>query len=572
MKNRNRRRRWGRVHGNNASLRPRCALARDPEVRPPRRPRGVPRALPGPARARRRRCASRSCSSRRSSARAGRSSASSSTATRSATRTRARSTSATRASGSGRRSTCARPETWFDVLYESPVELHLREGYVKHKEARLEPGHDVFPFVFLPRLQRAIFEQAARRARRPSGTCSTPTSRRTSTPGSTTRTSTPAPKRAVTGFTPLLGVEPGNAERFFAAYPDGTLISIVRDPAAWYESARKYRERWRTSTAALAEWTRSTQAALDARSSSASGSSWSPTSSSSSTPRGRCAGVAERIGIELLAGAARADIQRPAGPGELERARCRSTGSCRSGRPPIGESLDADDDRADRGARRRALYERGRSRWRPQYHQSASEGPLRHDATRPSVRSYGRVLRLLADARATRSTSPSGGSRPASRTEALRDSPRSAQDVTFGALPGRGSPGFGRDRARLGRARRAPPLQHRLPALPGAGLRRRAGAAARARSASAQPFVRRDARLARPAGTPGVRALPHDAGGRRALPRPAAARRALRRRPGAGRRRSSPTSPSSARARPTTSAPPTASGSTRRTPSSAGTT
>ncbi|MGE5272763.1 MAG: sulfotransferase [Verrucomicrobiota bacterium] len=155
------------------------------------------------------------------------------------------------------------PETWFDVLYESPVELHLREGYVKHKEARLEPGHDVFPFVFLPHLQRAIFEQAAAGAS---------TERDVLDAYFTSYFNAwldnqnlyAAPKKVVTGFTPQLGVEPGNAERLFAAYPDGTLISIVRDPAAWYESASKYRERWVDLDGAIAEWTRSTQAALDA--------------------------------------------------------------------------------------------------------------------------------------------------------------------------------------------------------------------------------------------------------------------------------------------------------------------
>ena len=38
------------------------------------------------------------------------------------------------------------------------------------------------------------------------------------------------PKRVVTGFTPRLAMDEGSVERFFAAYPDGTLVSIVRDP------------------------------------------------------------------------------------------------------------------------------------------------------------------------------------------------------------------------------------------------------------------------------------------------------------------------------------------------------
>jgi Sulfotransferase family len=156
------------------------------------------------------------------------------------------------------------PETWFDVLYETPVELHLREGYVKHKEARLEPGHDVFPFVFLPRLQRVIFDEAAAGARTERDVLDAYFTSYFNAWLDNQNLYT-GPKRAVTGFTPMLGIEPGNAERFFTAYPDGTLIAIVRDPGAWYESARKYRDRWSELDPALAEWTRSTQAALDAR-------------------------------------------------------------------------------------------------------------------------------------------------------------------------------------------------------------------------------------------------------------------------------------------------------------------
>jgi hypothetical protein len=49
------------------------------------------------------------------------------------------------------------------------------------------------------------------------------------------------PKKVVTGFTPRLAMDPGNRDKVFAAYPDGTLIAIVREPHAWYESAVKYR-------------------------------------------------------------------------------------------------------------------------------------------------------------------------------------------------------------------------------------------------------------------------------------------------------------------------------------------
>ena len=42
------------------------------------------------------------------------------------------------------------PESWFGVLHEKKVGVHLREGYRKQALDR-EP--DIFPFCFLPRLQ-----------------------------------------------------------------------------------------------------------------------------------------------------------------------------------------------------------------------------------------------------------------------------------------------------------------------------------------------------------------------------------------------------------------------------------
>jgi hypothetical protein len=47
-------------------------------------------------------------------------------------------------------------------------------------------------------------------------------------------------KKYVTAFVPRMSMEPENLERFFGVYPDGLLISIVREPRGWYASARKH--------------------------------------------------------------------------------------------------------------------------------------------------------------------------------------------------------------------------------------------------------------------------------------------------------------------------------------------
>ena len=69
-----------------------------------------------------------------------------------------------------------RPGEWFERLFEKKALTHFVEGYQK-RGAKLEgktcPSYDVFPFLFLPRLQKAIFDarsagatERARRARR----------------------------------------------------------------------------------------------------------------------------------------------------------------------------------------------------------------------------------------------------------------------------------------------------------------------------------------------------------------------------------------------------------------------
>jgi hypothetical protein len=159
-----------------------------------------------------------------------------------------------------------RPDTWFDVLFEPQVDLYLREGFLKEKPllGQLEP--DVFPFLFSPRVQRAAFEQCVADWR--------PESERGVLDCYFTsyfnawlddQNLYNGPKRTVTAFTPRLAMEPDRLERYLAAYPDGTFVSIVRDPRAWYASASKHRAHYEDVDEAIALWRQSTDSALDAR-------------------------------------------------------------------------------------------------------------------------------------------------------------------------------------------------------------------------------------------------------------------------------------------------------------------
>ncbi len=163
-----------------------------------------------------------------------------------------------------------RPEEWFERLFEKKALTHFVEGYQK-RGAKLEgktyPSYDVFPFLFLPRLQKAIFD-ACVAGREIGGDRDILDCYFTSYFNAwlDNQNLYTRPKTVVTGFTPRLAMDPGNRDRFFAAYPDGTLISIVREPHSWYESAVKYSlRRFPDVHTALRLWRESAEAALDPR-------------------------------------------------------------------------------------------------------------------------------------------------------------------------------------------------------------------------------------------------------------------------------------------------------------------
>jgi hypothetical protein len=159
------------------------------------------------------------------------------------------------------------PERWFEILYERKVAIHLREGYCKgHRKSKHLHESDVHPFMFVPSLQHAIFEQcvASRPIERERDVfdCYFTSYFNAWLDNHNLYT---GPKNVVTAFAPKMAMTPRNVEAFFSAYPDGTLISIVRDPHGWYGSARKHDPRFFEEVdQALPVWRRSTEAAVAA--------------------------------------------------------------------------------------------------------------------------------------------------------------------------------------------------------------------------------------------------------------------------------------------------------------------
>jgi hypothetical protein len=159
-------------------------------------------------------------------------------------------------------------EAWFETLFEPPIERFVEHGY--RKEFR--PGTEAsrLPFVFSVSLQREIFKRCAEPWGEvgPRGAFDAyMTSYFNAWLDNHNLYGT---KRWITGFVPVLGMEPRNVEQYFETYPDGQLISIVRDPRTWYASAhghfgKRAKQEFGNVEIGVDNWTRSIRAGLAAR-------------------------------------------------------------------------------------------------------------------------------------------------------------------------------------------------------------------------------------------------------------------------------------------------------------------
>ena len=150
------------------------------------------------------------------------------------------------------------PERWFEILFEDIVVRHLRHGYKK-----MEKYEDTFLFIFLPSLQKEIFFKYL-----------------DSVKANTLRDVFDAymtsyfgawvnnqnifgQKKVITAFTPRLANMPENMESYFDIYPDGKLISVIRDPKNWFPSAVRHNlDKYGDIRQALSQWNESAQSML----------------------------------------------------------------------------------------------------------------------------------------------------------------------------------------------------------------------------------------------------------------------------------------------------------------------
>jgi hypothetical protein len=156
------------------------------------------------------------------------------------------------------------PEQWFDRLFERITLEFVESGYSKTAPgARAAGTFDVFPFRFDPELQRRIFLAEAGQAATPRAVLD---AYMTSYFNAWLDNANLAgEKHWVTAFSARLAMNKPDLDAFMADYADGRLVTIVRDPRGWFESSRRYSDRYEDVDRAVGTWRRSTRSSLDAK-------------------------------------------------------------------------------------------------------------------------------------------------------------------------------------------------------------------------------------------------------------------------------------------------------------------
>ena len=154
------------------------------------------------------------------------------------------------------------PNRWFNILFEESVIRHLEEGYKK------EPTSDTtFPFIFVPYVQKEIFFDFFKKIDSIQ-LRDIFNAYMTSYFGAwIDNKNYTGDKKYITGFTPRLSESKLNMEMFFNIYPDGRLISIIRNPKNWFPSALRHnkkikKDKYSDIYTALGQWKQNSEAMI----------------------------------------------------------------------------------------------------------------------------------------------------------------------------------------------------------------------------------------------------------------------------------------------------------------------
>jgi hypothetical protein len=156
----------------------------------------------------------------------------------------------------------APPERWFGALKNDKLLRFAQEGYSKNSKSKV----DRLPFVYSQELQKAIFlkqvEESRPKTARDVLNCYL-TSYFNAWIDYQGLYREPATVKYWSALAPRLTFKKEHCATFFADYPDGFLISIIRNPLSWFASARRHKNQVYGDLIKSTDlWLESTNAAL----------------------------------------------------------------------------------------------------------------------------------------------------------------------------------------------------------------------------------------------------------------------------------------------------------------------
>jgi Sulfotransferase family len=155
------------------------------------------------------------------------------------------------------------PDSAWERIYDDGLETRFHRG---HRQARkqLSGTREKHPFLLPPALHRRLYDIALARFGGGSERSVLDSYFTAYFNGwlNNQNLNGSQPKRWITGFTPRMIVQSEYVDRFWTAYPDGRLISIVRNPRSWYASARVWSQEWRRIDWSIGQWCDGVSAAM----------------------------------------------------------------------------------------------------------------------------------------------------------------------------------------------------------------------------------------------------------------------------------------------------------------------
>ena len=153
------------------------------------------------------------------------------------------------------------PEEWLNILSKATAVAGIQEGFGQNAE-----DNERFPFMYLPILQKKIFIKYLESVK-PLYTRHVFDAHMTACFGAWLNYQNHGlDKKFVTAYAPGLSMQNSEGNNFFEIYPDGRLISIIRDPMHWFVSAASIEPKICGDVeSTLIHWKESVQAAIQMR-------------------------------------------------------------------------------------------------------------------------------------------------------------------------------------------------------------------------------------------------------------------------------------------------------------------